>query len=225
MCIRDSVWAIGVVLYELLTGALPFDGDSLPELCTAILHRPPTPLLQVRPYLPAELQQVLDQCLAKDVESRFQNVAELAQELRPFAGPVGCERIDQVVRVILGAGDRVRPSIPSPRVSSVSALAEALTLVGPADRLSLIHISQAGQAGPELVHLVQPVRARVCDLPFQEGRELAVVVELSLIHILARSRGVRRPPRGGTRTGRPRPPRSRSSREARACLLYTSRCV
>jgi serine/threonine-protein kinase len=133
---RTDVWAIGVVLYELLTGALPFDGDSLPELVTAILHRPPRSLLLARPYLPTRLQNVVEQCLAKDVESRFQNVAELAQELRPFAGAAGGERIEQVVRVILGAGDKVRASTPSPPTltSSVDALREALTLAGPPDR-------------------------------------------------------------------------------------------
>jgi serine/threonine-protein kinase len=131
---RTDVWAIGVVLYELLTGALPFDGDSLPELVTAILHRPPRSLLLARPYLPTRLQTIIEQCLTKDVESRFQNVAELAQELRPFAGAAGGERIEQVVRVILGAGDKVRMSTPSPATSSVDALREALTLTVPAER-------------------------------------------------------------------------------------------
>lgn len=132
---RTDVWAIGVVLYELLTGALPFDGDSLPELVTAILHRPPRSLLLARPYLPTRLQTIIEQCLTKDVESRFQNVAELAQELRPFAGAAGGERIEQVVRVILGAGDKVRMSTPSPpTTSSVDALREALTLTGPSER-------------------------------------------------------------------------------------------
>ena len=91
---RADVWAMGVVFFELLTGQMPFDGDSLPELCTAILNKPPAPLLQHRVGLPPELAAVILRCLEKDPANRFQNVAELAQEpraLRP-AGRAGPHR-------------------------------------------------------------------------------------------------------------------------------------
>jgi serine/threonine-protein kinase len=122
---RTDVWALGVVFYELLTETLPFSGNSALELRDAILHRPPRSLVAARPHLPTRLQAVIERCLTRNVEHRFQNVAELARELRPFTGPAGRERIDQVSRKIRGPDDWGQPS-HLPPVTSEMPIAESV---------------------------------------------------------------------------------------------------
>jgi eukaryotic-like serine/threonine-protein kinase len=129
---RADVWAMGVVFFELLTGQLPFDGESLPELCTAILNKPPASILKLRSSLPPLLQTVIERCLEKDPANRYQNVAELAQDLMPFVQQTGQDRIEHVVRIVRGGGETVRAATPIPSPSlvprakrDVSTLAEA----------------------------------------------------------------------------------------------------
>jgi serine/threonine protein kinase len=82
---RSDIWAVGCVLFELLTGVTAFDEPSLLELSAAILERDPVPLLTLRPDASEELEHVVLRCLAKNPDERYQNVAELAIALYPFA--------------------------------------------------------------------------------------------------------------------------------------------
>ncbi len=85
--VRSDVWSLGVVLYELLTATTPFEGDSLADVCAAILEQEPRSLHEVSPEVPAELADVVGRCLQKDPAQRFGSVAELAIALLPLASP------------------------------------------------------------------------------------------------------------------------------------------
>jgi serine/threonine-protein kinase len=82
---RTDVWALGVVLHELLAGETPFAFHELPGLLSRIVGEAPRPLRAVRRDAPEGLQRVIDWCLAKDVSRRCPSVVELARALRPFA--------------------------------------------------------------------------------------------------------------------------------------------
>jgi serine/threonine protein kinase len=82
---RADIWALGVVLYELLTGTSPFEADSASGVLARIVSEAPLPPQHLRPDLPEPLARTILRCLDKSPEARLQSIDELAAQLAPFA--------------------------------------------------------------------------------------------------------------------------------------------
>jgi serine/threonine protein kinase len=113
---RTDIWALGVILYQLLTAHRPFEDESLGGLFMMIGGDPPTPIGNWRSELPAELGQVIMRCLEKDPAARPQTVAELARGLAPFGSVDSRVSVERIMRVL---SDKTplppaRPSQPPP---------------------------------------------------------------------------------------------------------------
>jgi len=108
---RTDIWALGVILHELLTGAPAFIADTLPGICAAITADDPPPLRTLREDAPIELEAVLTRCLEKNVAKRYQSTKELMTALRPFASHAG--RIE-AISVPAALTMREAPSAPPP---------------------------------------------------------------------------------------------------------------
>jgi serine/threonine-protein kinase len=79
---RSDLFALGVTMYQLLTGVLPFRADSMTRLMHTIATEPHPSMRSIRPELPAGLDDVMDRALAKSAEDRFQNGATMAEAIR-----------------------------------------------------------------------------------------------------------------------------------------------
>jgi Tol biopolymer transport system component/predicted Ser/Thr protein kinase len=111
---RTDVFALGCVLYEMATGQKAFEGESTSALIAAILRHEPKPVSALRPGSPPALDRIVQMCLVKDAEARWQSAHDVQVQLRWLAG---------------GRTEPPAPPPPQPIVRGREYLAWTLTLV------------------------------------------------------------------------------------------------
>jgi serine/threonine protein kinase/tetratricopeptide (TPR) repeat protein len=154
---RSDQFTFGILLYEMLTGRRPFDRETSPETLAAIIRQDPTPLAELQPALPIQLSWIIDRCLAKSPEDRYESTRDLARDL-------------QVVREHLSGSSQ--PSRPSARPAPVArrqriALTAAATAIVAAALIGLIVLlrgQRSNAPGPAL-----PSQKILAILPFRDA--------------------------------------------------------
>ena len=88
---RSDIYSLGIVLFEALTGAVPFQGETPASVLMKQVASAPPPALSLNPDLPPAIEAVLNKALAKDPNDRYQQGSDLALALQEVFGPVAAE--------------------------------------------------------------------------------------------------------------------------------------
>jgi eukaryotic-like serine/threonine-protein kinase len=179
--VRSDIFALGAVLYEMVTGRRAFEGKSRVSVASAILEKDPAPVTTLQPATPAALAYLIGTCLAKDPDERFQTAHDVALQLRWLSQPGGTDSFPTDRR----AAPRWRLFAISFAVALVLALAALLAKVSITPSARDYGIVRFSIPLPAKQELAADVTQSVAISP--DGKRLAyVAAESGVSHLYVR---------------------------------------
>ena len=176
---RTDVWALGLVLYEMVTGKPAFEGRSSASLIAAILEKQPAPLCASTPLTPPSLDRLVRQCLEKDPDKRFQSAHDLSLHLRWLDG-TGSEAADPRAETRLVRRAWMAAAVGLVAVAGAVALTLAFRPAAPAPARPLVRFAIEVPAGRALESMaVSPEGTHIVYVGTENGRSQLFVRPLA----------------------------------------------
>jgi serine/threonine-protein kinase len=122
---RTDIWALGTIIYEMLTLERCFQAPSVAFTCVKILQQEPTPLTELRPDLPPQIAEIVARCLRKEPTERWLHVGELAEAIAPFGAPDAPAIAARISRVAVTTSDNMKHSGPRSMLGATGSFTAA----------------------------------------------------------------------------------------------------